>query len=161
MAAALAGSALGFLRYNFKPARIYMGDTGSMFIGFMLAALSIGNTIGSYTKENFFGFLAPMLILGVPIFDTVFVMFLRFRRGQSVFRGSHDHFALRLKKAGWPVERIVVASYFVSALLSAWALVLINISSMRVVYTCLVLMAGAAVALAYMLGRIDMEERVA
>ena len=161
MAAALAGSALGFLKYNFNPARIYMGDTGSMFLGFTLAALSIGNSIGSYTRSNFFGFLAPILIMGVPIFDTVFVMFIRFRRGQSVFRGSPDHFALRLKKVGWPVRWIVVASYAVSGLLSAWAIVLIHVSSMKVVYAGLLLMAGAAFALAFMLGRIDMEKRVA
>ncbi len=160
MAVSLAGAAAGFLRYNFNPAKIYMGDTGSMFLGFTLASLSIGNTIGSYTKVNFFGFLAPVLIMGVPVFDTLFVMFLRFRRGQSVFKGSNDHFAIRLKRLGWPVKRIVAASYAVSVLLSAWALVLINISYMPVLYICFGLLLALAFSLAFLLSRIKMEERV-
>jgi UDP-GlcNAc:undecaprenyl-phosphate GlcNAc-1-phosphate transferase len=161
MAIALAGSCIGFLRYNFNPARIYMGDTGSMFLGFTLAALSIGNTVGSYTKTNFFGFLAPVLIFGVPIFDTLLVMFFRLRRGQSMFHGSNDHYAIRLKKVGWSVRRIVVASYAVSALLSAWALVLINVSYLPVVYVCIGLLVFTAVTLAYLLGRINMRDKVA
>ena len=117
MAAALAGSALGFLKYNFNPARIYMGDTGSMFLGFTLAALSIGNSIGSYTRSNFFGFLAPILIMGVPIFDTVFVMFIRWRRGIPVMRGSPDHFALRLRKWRLTTRQTVWTSYLATAVL--------------------------------------------
>jgi len=160
MAIALAGSCIGFLRYNFSPAKIYMGDTGSMFLGFTLAALSIGNTVGSYTKTNFFGFLAPVLIFGVPIFDTLLVMFFRLRRGQSMFHGSNDHYAVRLKRIGWSIRRIVVASYAVSALLSAWALVLINVSFLPVVYICLGLLAVSACTLAYLLGRINMRDKV-
>lgn len=159
MAITLAGSLLGFLRYNFNPARIYMGDTGSMFLGFTLAALSIGNTVGSYTRTNFFGFLAPVLILGVPIFDTLLVMFFRTRRGISMFHGSNDHFAIRLKRVGWPVRRVVIASYMASCMLSAWAIVLINISYMPYVYVCLGLLALVGAALALMLGRINIEEQ--
>lgn len=157
VAISLAGALIGFLRYNFNPARIYMGDTGSMFLGFTLAALSIGNTVGSYTKTNFFGFIAPVLILGVPIFDMLLVMYFRSRRGQSMFHGSNDHYAIRLKKAGWSVRKIVVASYFVSVMLSAWALVLINVSYMPVVYVCAGLLAACALLLAVVLGRINME----
>jgi UDP-GlcNAc:undecaprenyl-phosphate GlcNAc-1-phosphate transferase len=76
---ALAGSLLGILKYNFQPAQIYLGDTGSMFIGLMLGSLSM---IGSYSNQNDFGFIAPVLILGVPIFDMLFVMVLHF----DVFR---------------------------------------------------------------------------
>ncbi|HEY3347408.1 MAG TPA: MraY family glycosyltransferase [Nitrospirota bacterium] len=160
MAISLTGAALGFLKYNFNPARIYMGDTGSMFLGYTLAALSIGNTIGSYTRVNFFGFLAPVLILGVPLFDMLFVMYLRSRKGKSVFRGSNDHFAIRLKKIGWPVRKIVIASYGIAILFSAWALLLINLSDMRVVFVCLGLLAAFAGVLAFLLGKIDMEGRV-
>ncbi|HEX9860882.1 MAG TPA: MraY family glycosyltransferase [Nitrospirota bacterium] len=159
MAISLAGALVGFLRYNFNPAKIYMGDTGSMFLGFTLASLSIGNTVGSYTKVNFFGFIAPVLILGVPIFDTLLVMFFRSRRGISMFHGSNDHFAIRLKRAGWPVRQVVVASYFASGLLSAWALVLINVSDHTVVYACIGILVVVAAALAYLLGRIDIEAR--
>jgi len=155
MAVALGGAALGFLRYNFNPARIYMGDTGSMFLGYTLAALSIGNTIGSYTKTNFFGFLAPVLILGVPIFDTMLVMFFRFRRGQSMFHGSNDHYAVRLKRIGWSVRKIVLVSYLVAAMLSAWALVLINVSYLPFLYAALGALAVSALGLAYLLGKIN------
>jgi len=160
VAISLAGALIGFLRYNFEPARIYMGDTGSMFLGFTLAALSIGNTVGSYTRTNFFGFIAPVLILGVPVFDMLLVMFFRFRRGQSMFHGSNDHYAIRLKRAGWSVRSIVTASYFAACLLSAWALVLINISYMPVVYMGIGVLALCGVLLAFMLGRINIEDKV-
>lgn len=92
---ALAGAMLGFLRYNIRPARIYLGDAGSMFLGLMLGALAM---VGSYTEHNMLGCIAPVLILGVPLFDTLFVMYIRWRRGQPVIIGSPDHFALRLRK---------------------------------------------------------------
>lgn len=158
MAITLAGSLIGFLKYNFNPARIYMGDTGSMFLGYTLAALSIGNTVGSYTKVNFFGFIAPVLILGVPIFDTLLVMYFRSRRGISMFHGSNDHYAIRLKRAGWSVRQVVIASYMASALLSAWALVVINVSYMPVVYACIAMLVMVAAALAYLLGKINVDE---
>lgn len=157
MAIALAGSALGFLRYNFNPAKIYMGDTGSMFLGFTLAALSIGNTVGSYTRTNYFGFIAPVMILGVPIFDTLFVMYFRWKKGISMFHGSNDHFAIRLKRVGWPVRRIVIASYLAAIMLSAWALVLINVSSLIYLYVCIGLLAVVVLFIAVMLGRINVE----
>jgi len=160
MAVSLAGAALGFLKYNFNPARIYMGDTGSMFLGFTLSALSIGNTVGSYTKMNIFGFIAPVMILGVPVFDTLFVMFFRWRRRQSMFHGSNDHFAIRLKKAGWPVRRIVLASYAASVFMSVLALVLIRLAYLPYIYVCLCLLAVFVACAAYLLGRIKMEEKV-
>ncbi len=160
MAISLAGAATGFLRYNFHPAKIYMGDTGSMLLGFTLAALSIGTTVCSYTKTNFFGFLAPVLILGVPIFDVILVSYFRTRRGQSIFHGSNDHFALRLRHIGWSVRKIVIASYGVALMLSAWSLVLINISYTPVLYICLGLLALAALAMAMLLGMIRVGNKV-
>jgi len=158
MAFSLAGAALGFLRYNFAPAKIYMGDTGSMFLGFTLAALSIGNTIGSYTKINVYGFVAPVLILGAPIFDTLFVMFLRFRRGMSVFHGSNDHFAIRLKRIGWPARKIAVVSYVASALLSIWAIALVRVSYPPIVYALIGALPVVALTLSYLLARIKVEK---
>jgi UDP-GlcNAc:undecaprenyl-phosphate GlcNAc-1-phosphate transferase len=105
--AALAGALLGFLRFNRHPARIYMGDTGALFLGFMLGALGL---VGSYTMVNRLGFLAPIYILAVPIFDTTFVSAVRLSRGASPSRGSPDHFAIRLKRAGWSVPRIVASA---------------------------------------------------
>jgi UDP-GlcNAc:undecaprenyl-phosphate GlcNAc-1-phosphate transferase len=113
MLAALAGSLLGFLRYNFFPAEIYLGDAGSLFAGFMLGALAM---IGKYTVVNTVSLLAPVLILGVPIFDTFFVMYIRTLRGIPVFLGSPDHMALRLRRWALSVPQVVVLSYGVAFL---------------------------------------------
>jgi UDP-GlcNAc:undecaprenyl-phosphate GlcNAc-1-phosphate transferase len=115
----LTGSLAGFLRYNFKPARIYMGDAGSMFLGLTLAALAI---IGDYSAKNPLAFFNPVLIFGVALFDMVYVMILRTMKGRSMFLGSKDHFALRLKFMGWPVVRIVLFSYVLSMIFGGAAL---------------------------------------
>ncbi|HSP05556.1 MAG TPA: MraY family glycosyltransferase [Acidobacteriota bacterium] len=115
----LTGSLAGFLRYNFRPAKIYMGDAGSMFLGLSLGALAI---IGDYSAHNRLAFFNPLMIFGVALFDTVYVMILRTAKGRSMFLGSKDHFALRLKVKGWPVVRIVIFSYVVTTILGGLAL---------------------------------------
>ncbi len=97
-AAALAGAAIGFLRYNRNPARIFMGDAGSLFIGYLLASVAIGQ---GYSMNTELGVVAPLLILGVPIFETLFVMAVRRQQGKPVMQGSPDHIPLRLVKLGW------------------------------------------------------------
>ena len=119
--AALCGALCGFLRFNFEPARIYMGDTGSMFVGLMLGALSMNN---SYTRRNLVASIAPVIILGVPIFDTLFVMYVRYRRGLPVFLGSPDHFALRLRKWRLTTRQTVLVSWAATAVLGALAVVM-------------------------------------
>jgi len=119
LAAALGGACLGFLRYNFAPARIYMGDSGSMFLGLLLGALALDN---AYTERNPIGMLAPVLVLGVPLFDMLFVMYVRHRRGLPVMLGSPDHIALRLRKWRLNTVQTVGLSYGVTALLGAAAI---------------------------------------
>jgi UDP-GlcNAc:undecaprenyl-phosphate GlcNAc-1-phosphate transferase len=114
MLAALAGSLLGFLRFNFHPANIYLGDSGSLFVGLMLGALAM---IGKYTAVNPVALLVPVLVLGVPIFDTLFVMYIRRLRGIPVFLGSPDHFALRLRRWALSVPQVAVLSYGVAFVL--------------------------------------------
>ncbi|OGQ89718.1 MAG: hypothetical protein A2289_08815 [Deltaproteobacteria bacterium RIFOXYA12_FULL_58_15] len=101
---ALVGSLVGFLRYNQPPARIYLGDTGSLFIGFMLASLAM---IGTYTRHSEIAALAPVAILIVPILETTLVVFARLGRGVSPFKGSPDHMAIRLKRMGWSSAQVV------------------------------------------------------
>ena len=114
--AALAGAALGFIPWNLSRSRkIFMGDAGSMVLGFVLAGISLGNR---YSDINTLGVLAPLLILLVPVFDTIFVMFLRLRKGRSPFLGSKDHFALRLETIGYSRGQIVAFSAAVAVLLS-------------------------------------------
>ena len=150
--AGLAGACLGFLRYNFQPARIYMGDTGSMFLGLLLGALAMDN---AYTEFNRVAALAPALILGVPLFDMLFVMYIRWRRGLPVMLGSPDHVALRLRKWRLSTRQTVLASYAATALLGAAAVTMTQ-TSVRGATTMLALVAGAGLVLALLLRRIDM-----
>lgn len=119
----LAGSLFGFLPHNFRPASIYLGDTGSMAIGFVLAALTINE---QYTLFNLrVGVLAPIIIMGVPIFETVFLIFVRLSKGLHPMQGSPDHFALRLRRRGWSVVKVVVTTYCVSVLLGLLGLAVV------------------------------------
>ena len=129
--AALAGAALGFLPWNFSSRyKIFMGDSGSLVLGFVLAAVSLGTR---YSDVNVLGVFAPLLILLVPMYDTLFVMVLRMRKGQSPFMGSKDHFALRLEQLGYSRDGIVfmagacaaflgVCAFLVTQLTLGWAL---------------------------------------
>ncbi|HZN02442.1 MAG TPA: MraY family glycosyltransferase [Candidatus Polarisedimenticolia bacterium] len=114
--AALAGALCGFLRSNFEPARIYMGDAGSLFVGLMLGALAMNN---SYTTKNLVASLAPVVILGVPVFDMLFVMYIRRRRGLPIMRGSPDHFALRLRRWRLTTRQTVILSWGATLLLGS------------------------------------------
>ncbi len=107
------GSLLGFLWYNRPAAQIYLGDTGSLLLGFLLGGLAIE---GDYTARNPYGWVTALAIFAVPLFEIVFVSFLRFRRGVSIFKGSPDHFSLRLRR--WKLSRgkTVAASCAVAAL---------------------------------------------
>jgi len=116
--ASLAGACAGFLRFNFEPARIYMGDAGSLFLGLTLGAVAMDN---AYTRENLLGAVAPALILGVPLFDMLFVMYVRYRRGLPVMLGSPDHVALRLRKWRLTTKQTVLASYAATAVLGSAA----------------------------------------
>ena len=150
--AALCGSLVGFLRYNVPPARIYMGDTGSMFIGLMLGALAMNN---SYTRQNLVASVAPVVILGVPIFDMLFVMYVRYRRGLPVFLGSPDHFALRLRKWRLTTAETVRASWAATVVLGGLAIVMM-LAGGPVALGILAGIALASIVLALCLRRIDM-----
>ncbi len=127
-AAALGGSVLGFLPYNYQPARIYMGDSGALFLGFVLAGIAMGH---GYTQVNVMALCAPLFILGVPLYDTALVMALRFLQGRSMFRGSNDHLALRLRALGLTVKQTVHSLWALAALLSVCAGILVRLSEKR------------------------------
>ncbi|RKY19722.1 MAG: hypothetical protein DRQ55_10055 [Planctomycetota bacterium] len=118
MAIALAGSLVGYLRFNFNPARIFLGDTGSLFVGFTVGCLSmIVSYTGQRSGENHLALAAPLVLLSVPIFDTAFVAWHRARKGIPFFRGSPDHFALRLRQRGLSVRQVVLRTYGVAGFL--------------------------------------------
>lgn len=150
--ASLSGACLGFLRHNFAPATIYMGDTGSLFLGLLLGALAMNN---AYTERNDLACLAPALILGVPLFDMLFVMYVRWRRGLPVMLGSPDHFALRLRRWRLTVRGTVLLSYGVTAFLGG-AAVLMSLLTISGAAAVLGTVVGLGVVAAWCLRRIDM-----
>ncbi len=112
--AALIGSLVGFLVFNFNPASIFMGDSGSLFIGFLLGAVSIGGSLGK--PGNVVSVVAiPALILVVPILDTAFVTVMRKVFLRPVSRGGTDHSSHRLVALGFSERRAVIILYFFSA----------------------------------------------
>jgi UDP-GlcNAc:undecaprenyl-phosphate/decaprenyl-phosphate GlcNAc-1-phosphate transferase len=151
MAASLAGSLVGFLRYNSPPARIYLGDSGSLFVGLTLSALAMN---GGYTTKNSLAMLTPVIILGVPLFDLAFVSLVRLEKGLSPFRGSPDHVALRLKRAGQSVARTVRTIYLASLLLGLSGIAVMEAPDERSAALIVVGLAAVLLVAAGMLRRI-------
>ena len=113
-AAALCGATLGFLWFNFYPAKIFMGDSGSLFLGFSLSTLAITGNWENITNV-FFAMLIPVLVLAVPIFDTVFVSLMRLLNRQAISQGGKDHSSHRLVAFGLS-ERTTVLLFYVMSL---------------------------------------------
>jgi len=109
LAAALLGACLGFLRYNFQPAQIYMGDTGSLFLGFLLAVLGI--QLRFPDNSAFVTWMVPVLVLGLAIFDMSLVIISRLRRGISPNTPGNDHTSHRLVDRGLTQREAVMALY--------------------------------------------------
>ncbi len=112
--ALFAGAAAGFLIYNFHPAKIFMGDTGSLFLGYMLAALSITSSYVVPASANLLPVISPLLILSLPIFDTLSVMIIRRREGRPLFIGDRRHFSHRLIELGMSQRGAVIFIYLVA-----------------------------------------------
>ncbi len=117
----LAGSCIGFLFYNFNPASIFMGDCGSMFLGLTLAATAIAGTL-RHASGLLVAVFIPLLALGIPIFDTLLVTFLRKLRGQPISQGGRDHVSHRLVTMGLSEKKTVLILYVLSALFGLGAL---------------------------------------
>jgi UDP-GlcNAc:undecaprenyl-phosphate GlcNAc-1-phosphate transferase len=107
-AASLAGACLGFLVWNFAPARVYMGDAGSHFIGFSLAAISLNL---SYSQHNDLAVYSPLWILALPLFDLMLMTVIRTRKGIPPWKGSPDHIPLRLRALGLSKVQTVLTLY--------------------------------------------------
>jgi UDP-GlcNAc:undecaprenyl-phosphate GlcNAc-1-phosphate transferase len=145
LAIALAGCAAGFLRSNFHPARIYMGDAGALFLGFLLAVL--GLKLAFIDAPRIVALGVPVVALGVPIFDTVLVTCNRLLHHRSPFLGGRDHSSHRLVFVGIPVPAAVTLVYLGAASLGSLALVL-----SRVDRTTGLILLGWIAAVAVMLG---------
>jgi UDP-GlcNAc:undecaprenyl-phosphate/decaprenyl-phosphate GlcNAc-1-phosphate transferase len=141
---ALAGSILGFLFYNFNPATIFMGDTGSMFLGFVLATSAIQTNQKSSTAV---AVLIPGIALGLPIMDTLLAMGRRALRGRSMFQADKEHIHHRLLARGLSHRQTVLVLYGFCVLLGAVALVLTYTNSLESAILLLVVSALVIVAL--------------
>lgn len=108
LALALAGALIGFLRYNFNPASIFLGDSGSLFMGFMLAALSVQ---GTQKASTVVAIMIPLLAFGVPMVDTGFTVVRRFISGKPLFQGDREHIHHMLLARGWSQRRVAIVLY--------------------------------------------------
>ncbi len=150
LAAAVLGAATGFLRWNFKPAKIFMGDGGAMFLGFLMATLGLKLRMENVTHVS--AWLAPVLILGVAIFDTTLVTISRARRGLLPFATpGKDHAAHRLSNLGLGHRGAVVTLYLLGVIGGCAALFVSYLS------TRAALLFGAAVLAVILLGVLYLE----
>jgi UDP-GlcNAc:undecaprenyl-phosphate/decaprenyl-phosphate GlcNAc-1-phosphate transferase len=154
LAAALAGCALGFLRLNFHPARIYMGDAGSLFIGFILAIIGIKLTFHEAVRTTLF---IPILVLGVAIFDTTLVTVTRVLQGRSPLNGARDHVSHRLVSLGVPVPSAVTLIYAMAVLLGVLGLATSGLTSTSSVLLPIVVI-GSLTGLGVLLSRVSSDE---
>ena len=123
---ALAGDLVGFLPFNFSPAKTFIGDTGSNFMGFALAIISILGVAKTYTALVL---IAPIIILGMPIFDTIFAIFRRIIKGKSlkaVFKPDKGHLHHKLMAKGYTQKQAVLIMYGITAILGMFAVILLE-----------------------------------
>lgn len=134
LSAALAGSALGFLPYNFNPAKIFMGDAGSMFLGFGLAVVSVEGLLKTTTVV---ALGIPVLALGLPIADTFLAIVRRLQSGRSIAEADRQHLHHRLLDMGLSHRDAVIVLYIISGWLgiSAWALTAVETLGAILIFT--------------------------
>jgi len=144
--ALLLGALLGFLPQNFPPARMFMGDSGSLVIGYLLGVLSCLTTyVHPGQQQVLYGVFVPLVLLAVPLYDTLSVMILRIRAGASPMVGDHRHFSHRLVRRGMSVRKAVCTIYLCTAATGLGAMLLPHVRS--TMGAVLVLLQTAAVLL--------------
>lgn len=134
----LAGSLIGFLFHNRPPARIFMGDAGSYFVGYSLAVMTILATFTSGSMPRH-AILAPLCILAVPLYDTASVIWIRLRAGRSPFEGDTNHFSHRLVALGLSKPQAVLTIYLTSTACGLGALVLPQVNLFGAIVVMLVI----------------------
>jgi UDP-GlcNAc:undecaprenyl-phosphate GlcNAc-1-phosphate transferase len=151
IALVLTGALAGFLRYNFNPASIFLGDSGSLFVGFALAALSIQ---GSQKAPTAVAVAIPILAFGLPVVDTGVSIARRFLSAKPIFKGDREHIHHMLLERGWSQRRVALVLYGVSALFGLLAMLFVNSGNSLTAVVLFVV--GAAVVLA--LGKLRYHE---
>lgn len=125
LCAILIGSNLGFLYHNFHPAKIYMGDTGSMFLGYMISVISI---LGLFKNVTLFSFVIPIIVLALPIFDTLFSIVRRMINGEGIMMPDKSHIHHQLLAAGFSHRNTVLLLYAFSCTFGLLAILFSNAS---------------------------------
>jgi UDP-GlcNAc:undecaprenyl-phosphate GlcNAc-1-phosphate transferase len=148
--AAISGASFGFLAHNRHPARAFMGDAGSMLLGFLLALIGIELRFDNLVEVTF---LVPVVALGLPIFDTTLVILSRIRHGKRPFRGGTDHVSHRLILMGLPVKVAVGLLYWVGVCL-AWLAVVISQSTVQTGWMLLSFVIAVAIFFGIILWRV-------
>lgn len=120
---AVSGGAIGFLPYNFHPAKIFMGDNGSLYLGFMIAAVSI---LGSTKGATLIATIVPFLVLGLPIFDTAFAIIRRWVNGYPIMEADKGHLHHRIMNTGIGQRRTVLIMYCISAIMGMVAVLVVQ-----------------------------------
>jgi UDP-GlcNAc:undecaprenyl-phosphate GlcNAc-1-phosphate transferase len=125
---AFLGALLSFLKYNLPPAKIYLGNCGSHFLGFVLSAQAI---IISYASiERKVALLSPILLLGYPIYDTSFLILMRLKNRRPILRKSKDHLALKFLNQGYPVKRIIIYLFLLTFLFCICGILVSQLSNL-------------------------------
>jgi UDP-GlcNAc:undecaprenyl-phosphate GlcNAc-1-phosphate transferase len=109
----LAGSSCGFLLHNFHPAKLFMGDSGSLFLGYMFSTLTVTGSYVVQSSASLLPVVMPILILSIPLYDTFSVLFIRWREKRPLFLGDKSHFSHRLLELGLSHRQTVIFIYLV------------------------------------------------
>lgn len=156
VATALLGSTLGFLRYNWNPATIFMGDAGSLLLGYLLAVLAIKLRFPNDSPSR--TWMIPIFVLAVPITDTALVTISRLRRGVPISSGGKDHISHRLTRLGLTVRQAVATIYLVAILAGGAALVVSRVPSTALAYVMAAALAIGAMTALYLLEKVDLAD---
>jgi UDP-GlcNAc:undecaprenyl-phosphate GlcNAc-1-phosphate transferase len=153
--AVFIGSLFGFLRYNFYPAKIFMGDAGSMFVGYFIAVLTIMQTFYHPGQAESIAVLMPLVILAVPLYDTLSVVVIRISNGESIFKADKRHFSHRMLNLGMSGRGAVCFVYLVTLCtgLSAMLLPLVGWRGGSIILVQTVLIISVVAVLEYFGGK--------
>ena len=150
VAASLAGASFGFLAHNKHPAKIFMGDAGSLFLGLLLALIAMRLRFDNLVEVTF---LVPVVVLGIPIFDTTLVVLSRWRHGRPIFLGGRDHASHRLVRVGLPIWAAVGLLYF-AGLCLGWLGLVISRSTPEIGWMLLGFVGAVGIFLGALLWRV-------
>ena len=134
--AALAGACIGFMPYNLNPAELFMGDTGALLLGYVLATMSV---VGLFKFFAIISFVVPFIVLGLPIFDTAFAFFRRICSGQNPMKPDRKHFHHRLIDMGLSQKQAVAILYGISGILGLIAILIITTGEVRAIMVLITL----------------------